>query len=73
MPDYGHDLSFGTFITPQNQRPQDVVALAQLTETVGLDLVTFQDHAYQPAFWTPGRCSRTSRRGRSGCVSPATS
>lgn len=55
MPDYGHDLAFGTFLTPQNQRPHDVVALAQLTEQVGLDLVTFQDHPYQPAFldtWT---------------------
>jgi FAD/FMN-containing dehydrogenase len=55
VPDYGHDLEFGTFITPQNQRPQDVVALAQLTERVGLDLATFQDHPYQPAFldaWT---------------------
>ena len=53
--DYGHDLTFGTFITPQNRRPQDVVALAQLTEQAGLDLVTFQDHPYQPAFldaWT---------------------
>jgi alkanesulfonate monooxygenase SsuD/methylene tetrahydromethanopterin reductase-like flavin-dependent oxidoreductase (luciferase family)/FAD/FMN-containing dehydrogenase len=53
--DYGHELRFGTFITPQNQRPQDVVALAQLTEQAGLDLVTFQDHPYQPAFldtWT---------------------
>jgi alkanesulfonate monooxygenase SsuD/methylene tetrahydromethanopterin reductase-like flavin-dependent oxidoreductase (luciferase family) len=55
MPDYGHDLAFGTFITPQNQRPDDVVALARLTEQVGLDLATFQDHPYQPAFldtWT---------------------
>jgi FAD/FMN-containing dehydrogenase len=55
MPDYGHELSFGTFITPQNQRPDDVVALARLTEQVGLDLATFQDHPYQPAFldtWT---------------------
>src|ERR671924_2203909 len=55
MPDYGHDLAFGTFITPQNERPQDVVALAQLTERAGLDLVTFQDHPYQSAFldtWT---------------------
>jgi alkanesulfonate monooxygenase SsuD/methylene tetrahydromethanopterin reductase-like flavin-dependent oxidoreductase (luciferase family) len=53
--DYGHELSFGTFITPQNQRPEEVVALAQLTEQAGLDLVTFQDHPYQPAFldaWT---------------------
>jgi alkanesulfonate monooxygenase SsuD/methylene tetrahydromethanopterin reductase-like flavin-dependent oxidoreductase (luciferase family) len=55
MPDYGHELTFGTFLTPQNQRPQDVVALAQLTEGAGLDLATFQDHPYQPAFldtWT---------------------
>ena len=22
MTDYGHDLIFGTFVTPQNQRPQ---------------------------------------------------
>jgi hypothetical protein len=55
MPDYGHDLTFGTFLTPQNQRPQDVVALAQLTEAVGLDLATFQDHPYQAGYldtWT---------------------
>src|SRR5918992_4234873 len=55
MTDYGHELQFGTFITPQNRRPDDVVALAKLTEQAGLDLVTFQDHPYQPAFldtWT---------------------
>jgi alkanesulfonate monooxygenase SsuD/methylene tetrahydromethanopterin reductase-like flavin-dependent oxidoreductase (luciferase family)/FAD/FMN-containing dehydrogenase len=55
MADYGHDLVFGTFITPQSRRPEDVVALAQLTEQAGLDLVTFQDHPYQSAFldtWT---------------------
>src|ERR671914_1296248 len=55
MADYGHTLEFGTFITPQNQRPHDVVALAQVSERAGLDLVTFQDHPYQPAFldtWT---------------------
>ena len=55
MTDYGHGLLFGTFLTPQSQRPQDAVALAQLTEQSGLDLATFQDHPYQPAFldtWT---------------------
>ena len=55
MADYGHELAFGTFITPQNQRPDDVVALARLTEQAGLDLATFQDHPYQPALldtWT---------------------
>jgi alkanesulfonate monooxygenase SsuD/methylene tetrahydromethanopterin reductase-like flavin-dependent oxidoreductase (luciferase family) len=55
MPDYGHELAFGTFINPHSQRPHEVVALAQLTENVGLDLATFQDHPYQPALldtWT---------------------
>ena len=55
MPDYGHDLRFGSFLTPQNRDPDAVVALAQLSERIGLDLVTFQDHPYQPGFldtWT---------------------
>lgn len=55
MPDYGHDLTFGTFLTPQNQRPDLVVELALLTEKAGLDLATFQDHPYQSRFldtWT---------------------
>ena len=55
MPDYGHELAFGTFITPQAQHPDDVVALAQLTERAGLEYATFQDHPYQSAFldtWT---------------------
>lgn len=48
--DYGHDLLFGTFITPGAADPQRVVQLAALTEESGLDLVTFQDHPYQPRF-----------------------
>jgi alkanesulfonate monooxygenase SsuD/methylene tetrahydromethanopterin reductase-like flavin-dependent oxidoreductase (luciferase family)/FAD/FMN-containing dehydrogenase len=55
MTDYGHELQFGAFITPRNQPPEYAVALAQLSERAGLDLVTFQDHPYQPAFldtWT---------------------
>jgi len=55
MTDYGHDLLFGSFITPAAARPDDVLALARLSEAAGLDLVTFQDHPYQPAFldtWT---------------------
>ena len=55
MTDYGHELLFGSFITPTAQRPERVVALAQLSEQVGLDLATFQDHPYQPRFldtWT---------------------
>ncbi|MEN1976172.1 LLM class flavin-dependent oxidoreductase [Cellulomonas sp. P4] len=55
MTDYGHDLLFGSFITPTNADPDRVVGLAQLSEQVGLDLATFQDHPYQPSFldtWT---------------------
>jgi alkanesulfonate monooxygenase SsuD/methylene tetrahydromethanopterin reductase-like flavin-dependent oxidoreductase (luciferase family) len=55
MTDYGHELVFGTFLTPSAQRPDRVVALAKLAEQAELDLATFQDHPYQPAFldtWT---------------------
>ena len=55
MPDYGHPLVFGTFITPGNAPAQAPVRLAQLSEQLGYDLVTFQDHPYQPSFhdtWT---------------------
>lgn len=47
---YGHELQFGTFITPANDPPQAAVRLAQLAEASGYDLVTFQDHPYQPRF-----------------------
>jgi alkanesulfonate monooxygenase SsuD/methylene tetrahydromethanopterin reductase-like flavin-dependent oxidoreductase (luciferase family) len=52
---YGHDLIFGTFITPAANPPQKAVELAILSDKAGLDVVTFQDHPYQPAFhdtWT---------------------
>lgn len=53
--DYGHNLILGSFLTPTNADPAGVVALARHAEDVGIDLVTFQDHPYQPAFldaWT---------------------
>ncbi|MBB5632184.1 alkanesulfonate monooxygenase SsuD/methylene tetrahydromethanopterin reductase-like flavin-dependent oxidoreductase (luciferase family) [Cryobacterium mesophilum] len=49
MTDYGHELKFGTFITPTSRDPHGVVELAQLSDRLGFDLVTFQDHPYQPA------------------------
>jgi alkanesulfonate monooxygenase SsuD/methylene tetrahydromethanopterin reductase-like flavin-dependent oxidoreductase (luciferase family) len=55
MTDYRHELIFGSFLTPTAQRPDQVVALAQHSERAGLDLVTIQDHPYQPALldaWT---------------------
>ncbi|MCF4119480.1 LLM class flavin-dependent oxidoreductase [Antribacter sp. KLBMP9083] len=71
--DYGHDLVFGTFITPQNADPQVPVKLAQVTEEAGLDLVTYQDHPYQPGFldtWTllTWAAASTSRVTLSGNV-----
>jgi alkanesulfonate monooxygenase SsuD/methylene tetrahydromethanopterin reductase-like flavin-dependent oxidoreductase (luciferase family) len=55
MTDYGHDLQFGVFITPTNTPAQVAVELAVVADRAGLDLVTFQDHPYQPRFhdtWT---------------------
>jgi hemerythrin-like domain-containing protein len=55
MPDYGHELLFGTFVPPAADRAEDVLRLAELTDRAGLDLVSVQDHPYQAAFletWT---------------------
>ncbi|MFC4534910.1 LLM class flavin-dependent oxidoreductase [Sphaerisporangium dianthi] len=73
MPDYGHDLRFGSFITPQSRRPDAAVTLTRLSEQAGLDLVTFQDHPYQPAHldtWTllSWAAARTERIHLSGNV-----
>src|SRR6478735_3242250 len=50
MPDYGQDLQFGTFLTPDAARADRVVELALLTEAAGLELATIQDHPYQHRF-----------------------
>ena len=53
--DYGQTLRFGAFLTPSAADPHGVIARTQLVEQIGLDLVTFQDHPYQPGFldtWT---------------------
>lgn len=55
MTDYGQELRFGVFITPDAGQAEAVLELSKLADTVGLDLVTFQDHPYQPQFldtWT---------------------
>lgn len=73
MTDYGHDLIFGTFVTPRTQPPMHAVDLAVVADRAGLDLVTLQDHPYQPAFhdtWTllSYVASRTERVRVSGNV-----
>lgn len=51
MTDYGHDLLFGAFITPTAQPVMHAIDLALVSDRAGLDLVTFQDHPYQPRFY----------------------
>ncbi|WP_332718693.1 LLM class flavin-dependent oxidoreductase [Pelagibacterium mangrovi] len=50
MPDYGHELMFGTFTTPSAKDPQLAVTIAQAAEAAGLDAVTIQDHPYNSDF-----------------------
>src|SRR6478735_7220640 len=55
MPDYQQCLEFGAFLTPRNAPATEPVEHAVLCEQLGYDLVTFQDHPYQPRFldtWT---------------------
>jgi hypothetical protein len=55
MTDYGHDLQFGAFLAPEAAQHEGILALTDLAEDLGLDLVAFQDHPYQPNFldmWT---------------------
>src|SRR5882672_4182916 len=73
MPDYGHPLRFATFISPANSPAHRPVELAQLSERLGFDFVTFQDHPYKADFldtWTllSWVAARTERIGLSGNV-----
>jgi alkanesulfonate monooxygenase SsuD/methylene tetrahydromethanopterin reductase-like flavin-dependent oxidoreductase (luciferase family) len=73
MTDYGHDLEFGVFLTPVSQDADSLIALATLADRSGLDLVSFQDHPYQPRFldtWTllSFVAARTSRARIAGNV-----
>jgi alkanesulfonate monooxygenase SsuD/methylene tetrahydromethanopterin reductase-like flavin-dependent oxidoreductase (luciferase family) len=66
MTDYGHDLWFGASLPPDAARAEAVVALAGTVEDLGLDLLAFEDHPYQPGFldtWTllAFLAARTSR------------
>lgn len=48
--DYGHELLFGTFVTPVNHPAHQAVEQAIVADRAGLDLVTFQDHPYVAKF-----------------------
>jgi alkanesulfonate monooxygenase SsuD/methylene tetrahydromethanopterin reductase-like flavin-dependent oxidoreductase (luciferase family) len=47
MADYGHDLQFGIFPSPDAARAEQTLELAQVAEVTCLDLVSVQDHPYQ--------------------------
>jgi hemerythrin-like domain-containing protein len=55
MTDYGHDMWFGAALPPTARDHAEVLAIAELADGLGLDLIGFQDHPYQAAFldaWT---------------------
>jgi alkanesulfonate monooxygenase SsuD/methylene tetrahydromethanopterin reductase-like flavin-dependent oxidoreductase (luciferase family)/hemerythrin-like domain-containing protein len=55
MTDYGQELEFGIFPTPDADRLADLLSLAQVAEVEGLQLVSVQDHPYQARYldaWT---------------------
>ena len=55
MPDYGHPLVFGAFVTPDARSYHETVRLAQVADELGFDILGVQDHPYQPSFldtWT---------------------
>ncbi|MET7421960.1 LLM class flavin-dependent oxidoreductase [Dactylosporangium sp. NPDC005555] len=55
MTDYGHELRFGTFLPAEAATAGETLRLAVLTEELGLDLASVQDHPYQARFldaWT---------------------
>ena len=47
MVDYGHELEFGYFLTPDAGDPVGVLETARLADRLGYDLLGVQDHPYQ--------------------------
>lgn len=55
MSDLGHELWFGAFLPPDARQPAAVLALCDHVDELGLEVLSFQDHPYQPGFldtWT---------------------
>lgn len=47
--DYGHEIEFGYFLTPDAGDPDWVLETARLADRLGYDLLGVQDHPYQRA------------------------
>ncbi|MEV7804185.1 LLM class flavin-dependent oxidoreductase [Microbispora sp. NPDC088329] len=55
MADFGHELWFGAFLTPDAAGHHRIVRQAVLADEIGLDIIGIQDHPYLPSFldtWT---------------------
>ncbi|MHB8589449.1 MAG: LLM class flavin-dependent oxidoreductase [Candidatus Dormibacteraceae bacterium] len=55
MSDYQHDLLFGITVPPSARDHEALLATAELADDLGIDVIGFQDHPYQPSFldaWT---------------------
>jgi alkanesulfonate monooxygenase SsuD/methylene tetrahydromethanopterin reductase-like flavin-dependent oxidoreductase (luciferase family) len=53
--DYGRQIQFGVFITPDASQPQRALDQAVLADELGFDVIGVQDHPYQRRFfdtWT---------------------
>ncbi|MBN7300806.1 LLM class flavin-dependent oxidoreductase [Mycobacteroides abscessus subsp. bolletii] len=50
MPGYCQEVEFGIFPTPAATRAKELVALAELADSMGIDMVSIQDHPYQGKF-----------------------
>jgi alkanesulfonate monooxygenase SsuD/methylene tetrahydromethanopterin reductase-like flavin-dependent oxidoreductase (luciferase family) len=49
MADYGHQIEFGYFLSPDADDPDGVLETAKLADELGYDLLGVQDHPYQRA------------------------
>ena len=47
MADYGRAPAFGVFPTPEAETVDDVIAMAEIADREGLELIGIQDHPYQ--------------------------
>jgi len=53
--DYGRQVQFGYFLTPDASDYPEALRRAQLCDALGMDLIGIQDHPYQSRFldtWT---------------------
>lgn len=50
MPDYGRELGFGVFPTPEAAKLDEILALARVADEERLEFVGIQDHPYQRRF-----------------------